>query len=226
MAYKAESFIHDLDKVAKARQEFSGYLSAIADTLTQSEQAGEIASGKLGLESTVDDLELVSRNLGEGVFRLLVLGDMKRGKSTFLNALIGENVLPTDVNPCTAVLTVLGYGQEKRVTVHFKEGQEPEPLDFDTFKQRYTIPPEEAKKLQEEGTSAFPNVAYAEVQYPLTLLEKGVQIIDSPGLNDTEQRNQLTLGFCLSSVPRSRLPWVNSAILKITSKTEDYQFSS
>jgi len=34
MAYKAESFIHDLDKVAKARQEFSGYLSAITDTLT------------------------------------------------------------------------------------------------------------------------------------------------------------------------------------------------
>jgi GTPase SAR1 family protein len=195
MAYKAESFIHDLDKVAKARQEFSGYLSAIADTLIQAEQVGETASGKLGLESTVDDLELVSRNLGEGVFRLLVLGDMKRGKSTFLNALIGENVLPTDVNPCTAVLTVLGYGQDKRVTVHFKDEQEPEPLDFDTFKQRYTIPPEEAKKLQEEGTSAFPNVAYAEVQYPLTLLEKGVQIIDSPGLNDTEQRNQLTLGY-------------------------------
>ncbi|UIE36806.1 dynamin family protein [Leptodesmis sichuanensis] len=195
MAYKAESFISDLDKVAKARQEFSGYLNAIANTLTQAEQEGETASGKLGLESTIEDLELVSRNLGEGVFRLLVLGDMKRGKSTFLNALIGENILPTDVNPCTAVLTVLSYGQDKQVTVHFKDDRAPERLDFETFKQRYTIPPEEAKKLQEEGIIAFPNVAYAEVQYPLTLLEKGVQIIDSPGLNDTEQRNQLTLGY-------------------------------
>ncbi|GAB4319077.1 MAG: hypothetical protein OHK0047_00970 [Leptolyngbyaceae cyanobacterium] len=195
MAYKAESFISDLDKVAKARQEFSGYLNAIANTLTQAEQEGETASGKLGLERTIEDLELVSRNLGEGVFRLLVLGDMKRGKSTFLNALIGENILPTDVNPCTAVLTVLSYGQDKQVTVHFKDDRAPERLDFETFKQRYTIPPEEAKKLQEEGIIAFPNVAYAEVQYPLTLLEKGVQIIDSPGLNDTEQRNQLTLGY-------------------------------
>lgn len=195
MAYKAETFISDLDKVAKARQEFSGYLNAIANTLTQAEQEGETASGKLGLERTIEDLELVSRNLGEGVFRLLVLGDMKRGKSTFLNALIGENILPTDVNPCTAVLTVLSYGQDKQVTVHFKDDRAPERLDFETFKQRYTIPPEEAKKLQEEGIIAFPNVAYAEVQYPLTLLEKGVQIIDSPGLNDTEQRNQLTLGY-------------------------------
>ncbi|WNZ27607.1 dynamin [Leptolyngbya sp. NK1-12] len=195
MADKAESLIHDLDKVAKARQEFAGYLQEIAGTLTEAEQIGETASGKLGLETTIEDLELVSRNLGEGVFRLLVLGDMKRGKSTFLNALIGENVLPTDVNPCTAVLTVLSYGQDKQVTVHFKDGRAPELLDFDSFKQRYTIPPEVAKTLQEQGISAFPDVAYAEVQYPLTLLEKGVQIIDSPGLNDTEQRNQLTLGY-------------------------------
>ena len=195
MVYKAESFINDLDKVAKARQEFSGYLNVMAEALTQAEQEGETASGKLGLESIVDDLELVSQNLGDGVFRLLVLGDMKRGKSTFLNALIGENVLPTDVNPCTAVLTVLSYGQEKQVTVHFKDDRQPESMDFETFKQRYTILPEEAKKLQEEGISAFPDVAYADVKYPLTLLEKGVQIIDSPGLNDTEQRNQLTLGY-------------------------------
>ncbi|HIK57197.1 MAG TPA: dynamin family protein [Synechococcales cyanobacterium M55_K2018_004] len=174
MAYKAESFIHDLDKVAKARQEFSGYLSAIAETLAQAEQEGENTSGKLGFESTIDDLQLVSRNLGEGVFRLLVLGDMKRGKSTFLNALIGESILPTDVNPCTAVLTVLSYGPEKQVTVYFKDEREPEQLDFETFKQRYTIPPEVAKKLQDEGISAFPNVAYAEVQSSMVYAVTGV----------------------------------------------------
>ncbi len=194
MGYKAESFIHDLDKVAKARQEFSGYLNGISETLTQAEQVGETASGKLGLDSTIEDLDLVSHNLAEGEFRLLVLGDMKRGKSTFLNALMGENVLPTNVNPCTAVLTVLSYGESGQVTVHFKDGRQ-ELLDFDSFKQRYTIPPEEAKQLQAEGISAFPDVAYAAVQSPLTLLEKGVQIIDSPGLNDTEQRNQLTLSY-------------------------------
>ena len=169
MVYKAESFINDLDKVSKARQEFSGYLNVMAEALTQAEQEGETASGKLGLESIVDDLELVSQNLGDGVFRLLVLGDMKRGKSTFLNALIGENVLPTNVNPCTAVLTVLSYGQEKQVTVHFKDDRQSESMDFETFKQRYTILPEEAKKLQEEGISAFPDVAYADVKYPLAL---------------------------------------------------------
>lgn len=167
----------------------------MATTISEAETQGGTASGKLGLEPVVQDLNTVSQNLSSDVFRLLVLGDMKRGKSTFLNALMGENLLPTDVNPCTAVLTVLRYGEDKRVTVHFNDGKTPETLTFDAFKQRYTIRPEQAKKLEDAGILAFPDVDYAVVEYPLTLLEKGVEIIDSPGLNDTEARNQLTLNY-------------------------------
>ncbi|QYO63980.1 hypothetical protein [Leptolyngbya sp. 7M] len=83
MADKAESLIHDLDKVAKARQEFAGYLQDIAGTLTETEQIGETASGKLGLESTIEDLELVSRNLSEDVVIL-----MKPFPSTPLQAFV------------------------------------------------------------------------------------------------------------------------------------------
>ena len=128
-------------------------------------------------------------------FRLLVLGDMKRGKSTFLNALIGENLLPSDVNPCTALLTVLRYGAQKKVTVYFNDGTPPEEIDFKSFKRGYTIDPAEAKRLEQEKKLAFPNVDYALVEYPLPLLEKGIEIVDSPGLNDTEARNELSLGY-------------------------------
>ncbi|MEM0981595.1 MAG: dynamin family protein, partial [Cyanobacteria bacterium P01_H01_bin.58] len=119
----------------------------------------------------------------------------KRGKSTFLNALMGENLLPSDVNPCTALLTVLKYGAEKRVEIHFKDGAPPETVDFASFKTQYTIAPEEAKQLEARQEDAFPNVSHAVVTYPLPLLEKGVEIVDSPGLNDTEARNELSLGY-------------------------------
>ena len=120
---------------------------------------------------------------------------MKRGKSTFLNALIGENLLPSDVNPCTALLTILRYGPQKQITVHFLDDTEPETLDFATFKQRYTIDPAEAKTLEDNQELAFPNVSHAVAEYPLPLLEKGVEIVDSPGLNDTEARNELSLSY-------------------------------
>jgi GTPase SAR1 family protein len=187
------AFLNELDRIARIRQSIAAQLSTIATTLTQAE--AEADSGKLGLETEIEDVAIASRNLQQGVFRLLVLGDMKRGKSTFLNALMGENLLPSDVNPCTALLTVLKYGVEKRVTIHFNNGKPSEQIDFAGFKQRYTIDPEEAKSLEQDKKQAFPDISHAVVEYPLALLEKGIEIVDSPGLNDTEARNELSLGY-------------------------------
>ncbi|MEH2392304.1 MAG: dynamin family protein [Nostoc sp.] len=190
-----DRFIQDLERVAQVRSEISVCLSKLAETINKAELAGDYSSGKLSLERDIEDITVASKNLRQGVFRLLVLGDMKRGKSTFLNALIGENLLPSDVNPCTAVLTVLRYGSEKKATIHFNDGKSPQQLDFQNFKYKYTIDPTEAKKLEQEKKQAFPDVDYAVVEYPLTLLEKGIEIVDSPGLNDTEARNELSLGY-------------------------------
>ncbi len=189
------TFINDLERVAQVRAEIAVCLSRMADTINRAELAGDDSSGKLSLSRDIEDVTIASKNLQQGVFRLLVLGDMKRGKSTFLNALIGENLLPSDVNPCTALLTVLRYGQEKNVTIHFNDGKRPQQLDFQSFKYKYTIDPAEAKKLEQEQKPAFPDVDYAVVEYPLALLEKGIEIVDSPGLNDTEARNELSLGY-------------------------------
>jgi len=192
---ETSNFLNDLERVAAVRREIAEILSNIATAINQSELAAAAASGKLGLETDSADIKLASNNLRQGVFRLLVLGDMKRGKSTFLNALIGENLLPSDVNPCTALLTILRYGSEKKVTVYFNDGKSPKQLDFKSFKQNYTIDPAEAKRLEAEKKPAFPDIDCAVVEYPLPLLEKGIEIVDSPGLNDTEARNELSLGY-------------------------------
>ncbi|MCD8485993.1 MAG: dynamin family protein [Desertifilum sp.] len=197
MSYKVETtrFMSSLERVSQVRSQLAHHLANLVSTLKQSEANSQNQSGKLGLEREIADLDKYSQTLQKGVFRLLVLGDMKRGKSTFLNALIGERLLPSDVNPCTAILTLLRYGAEKKVTVYFNDGKAPEEVDFKVFKQRYTIDPSEAKELERQKKLAFPDVDYAVVEYPLPLLEKGIEIVDSPGLNDTEARNELSLGY-------------------------------
>lgn len=191
-----ESFLNDFGKIAQARQEFSNYLFNIATIIEQAES--EIQS-KLEVQKLVGELRTNAQTLKDGVFRLLVLGDMKRGKSTFLNALLGELVLPSDVNPCTAILTKLVYGKQSGVTVYFNDSKPPMPMTLSEFNKHYTIPPDEAKKFEEDKKLAFPDVSHAVIEYPLALLEKGVEIIDSPGLNDTEQRNEMSLGYVRDS---------------------------
>ncbi|MDV2995411.1 MAG: Bacterial dynamin-like protein [Chroococcidiopsis sp. SAG 2025] len=196
MNYKVETenFLKDLERVAQVRVEVANYLEQMAETIELAELEGKISSGGLGLNSHLEDMKAVENNLRQGVFRFLVLENMKQDKSTFLNALLGENLLSSNINSCTAVLTILRYGKEKKVTVYFNDDTKSEQLDFQQFIQTYTLDPSEAKQLEQDDRQAFPNVSYAVVEYPLPLLEKGIEIIDSPGLNEPEARLEGT-GF-------------------------------
>jgi ribosome biogenesis GTPase A len=51
----------------------------------------------------IQRLEELEKRLSQGRFHLAVLGQVKRGKSTFINALLGEEVLPSSVIPLTAI---------------------------------------------------------------------------------------------------------------------------
>jgi hypothetical protein len=66
----------------------------------------------------------------------------------------------------TALLTVLRYGEQKKVTVHFKDGKPAESIYFSAFKTKYTINPAEAKRLEESNEPAFPDVDYLEARLP------------------------------------------------------------
>ncbi len=164
--------------------------AAVLPTLTGED--GAIATAR-------QQVQHVTETLRQGTFRIVVLGDMKRGKSTLLNALLGEPLLPSDVNPCTALLTIIRHGDIPQVTLHYNGEASEKPrtqtLDFDTFKREYTIPPETARQLAEKDEAAFPDISHAVVTYPLPWLESGIELVDTPGLNDTEARNQQVLGY-------------------------------
>jgi translocation and assembly module TamA len=66
--------------------------------------------------------ELNSR-YAEGRFHLAVLGQVKRGKNTLLNALIGESILPTGVVPLTAAPPFIRYAETPKTIMQYECGQ-------------------------------------------------------------------------------------------------------
>jgi ribosome biogenesis GTPase A len=56
----------------------------------------------------------LSDKLSSNRFNLAVLGQMKRGKSSFINALLGTGILPTGIVPLTSVMTKIKYGRSGR----------------------------------------------------------------------------------------------------------------
>jgi GTP-binding protein EngB required for normal cell division len=131
--------------------------------------------------------ELQSR-LGEGRFRLAVLGQFKRGKSTLLNALLGEPLLPTGVLPLTAIPTILQYGFQRRVHVLLRDGRREEHEgSAEALAQVLT-----RYVTERENPANRLGVARVEVEHPAPLLARGVEIIDTPGIGSTIPQNTRT----------------------------------
>lgn len=119
---------------------------------------------------------------------LMVMGSFSTGKSSFINALVGEEIAAVEAKPTTAVVTKLCYGQQDKLLLHFRDGkvQSATPQEFT----RMTAVNDE-EKLNE----VHEKLDYVERQMPLDIL-KQVSIIDSPGLNDVkEKRSEATERF-------------------------------
>jgi len=158
------------------------------------EDAGYLESLGPAYAPYAKSLELLKGRLSEGRFHLAILGQFKRGKSTLLNALIGEQILPSSVIPLTAVPTLIQYGEEKAVRVRFTGGRDDSRYQSDDpgMIRKYV----ETYVSEEINPHNKMNVLQVEIFWPSRLLGRGVVLIDTPGVGSTHQHNtEMTLTF-------------------------------
>ena len=119
--------------------------------------------------------------LSLGLFRLVVMGEIKKGKSSLINALLGEpDLLPTASDIATSTVYKILYGPEPACTVFF----EADPEKPDEPGRTLTI---DRAQLPEYGTEdGNPNnakcVDFIGLELPHPLLREGLVIIDTPGV--------------------------------------------
>src|SRR5436309_1746316 len=59
--------------------------------------------------------------LASNRYQVLVVGEAKRGKSSFVNALIGRDLLPTDVDVATSQVFRLAHAEQESYRVRFED---------------------------------------------------------------------------------------------------------
>ncbi len=176
-------------------------------------EASAVTSG-LNMSKEKELAELSDKTQND-TFKIMVTGTFKNGKSTFINALLGEEILPAYALPCTAVINEVKYGTEKKAILYFRnplpdplpenlaeravchmnkyKGKPIPPLEipYDEIED-YVVIPMGADEKQMKLQSPYEKV---ELFYPMELLKNGVEIIDSPGLNEDETRTKVTMDY-------------------------------
>jgi len=141
-----------------------------------------VLAHEVNLPSVAEEAQTLRSRLAEGRFYVACVGQFKRGKSTLINALLGEAVLPVGVTPVTAVVTVIRYGTEKAARIKRTgeawEAIEPNQLPAFVTEERN---PENQKQIEA-----------VEIFYPSPLLASGMCLVDTPGIGSVFAGNTRT----------------------------------
>jgi hypothetical protein len=146
----------------------AGAANVVATRLERLAQiAAELGDHVLAADARADHDRLV-----EARFFVACLGQFKRGKSTLLNALVGEPILPVGVVPVTSVVTILRYGDPRAAIVHFSDGHT-ELIALDAIAMFID-------ERQNPGNRR--QAAIVDVALPSPILRDGLCLVDTPGL--------------------------------------------
>ncbi len=140
--------------------------------------AEEIA-GRYGVSALTPLVSSCRAFARDRVLNVAVLGRFKAGKSSFLNRLLGRDLLPVGVVPVTSVVTEIRYGPKERAEVRYLDGRAHEaPLEDIGAYIDETRNPENHKR-----------VALVTVELPALGRFRGVRFVDTPGLESVLSHN-------------------------------------
>lgn len=160
---------------------------------------------QFGINTLSPQVEACQRLISEQeTIDVVVFGNFKAGKSSFLNNLMGQNILPVGVLPLTAIITRLRSGDSVKAKVQFLDGTSQD------------VPVAEVGNYIAEAKNPgnAKRVADVLIQTPSLERYRGLQFIDTPGLNSVYAHNTET--------SRNWLPQVGAALLTISA---DHPFS-
>lgn len=185
---------------------YAGYKETVEGLTADLEQLLKL-SEEIALVNTADSIRETIDKAKEEHFEVAIVGEFKRGKSTLINALLGQEILPADVLPATATLNRVTYSEEPYVQVEYKNGQS-EKVEIDRLEEYVT-------KLTTESEMKAETVKEATVYYDTEFCRNNVDIIDTPGLNDDEQMTNVTLSI---------IPKIDAAVFVISANSPFSQF--
>src|SRR5262245_37311529 len=120
----------------------------------------------LDMEGEAQAAKQLKQTVTRETFKILIIGEFNTGKTTFINALLGAEVLPMKATPATAIINQLRYGEKPSARLYFRE-QDKEPIDIPIDKlNEYVLIKSDESAEEEIRESPF---SHAEIWWPLEL---------------------------------------------------------
>ena len=169
-----------MESTSKTYFNYQAMLSQVNESMAD---LGDVCD-ELGLKEYADSLKTSREHMKNRVFSVGVMGEFRRGKSTVINALLGRDIVPSDIVPTSATLNYIRWDAAPRADIIFKDGTSKE-VPVDDLSKYIT-------KITKESEEIAVTVDRSVVYYPCPFCQNGVEIVDTPGLNDDERMTAIS----------------------------------
>jgi uncharacterized protein in xynA 3'region (fragment) len=131
-------------------------------------------------ESDIETMKKLIQKASVNEVSVLICGEFKRGKSSFINAFLGEDVCPTDPGIATAVVSIIKYGPSKKVTRLYGDSKnlKSEIVPFDNI-----------EKYAKGSSMEVDNTMMLVIELPSEKLKDGLVLMDTPGVGGLDPRH-------------------------------------
>ena len=156
-----------LDRAEVVRKQTVAALSSLTET-----------ARAFRLPDPAPNLAHYGKKLKDNTFQVLVVGEAKRGKSTFVNALIGRDILPTDVDIATSQVFRVCHAESEAYRLHYEDESQKEisVADLHLYGSQAAADADGVPRPDEKI------IRWIEVDVPAQFLPPNVRILDTPGL--------------------------------------------
>lgn len=155
---KMNSFFQQLTQLAEG----------IEQELSESQRSG-----------IVEELRRAKERYDKKEIYALFCGETKAGKSSLINNILGEDICTVDSGVCTNTNTLIRYGEKEIITVYFEKSDDDVEEPVPSVIQRAEIDKFVSEK---ENKNNKRRVKVIEIELPNKHLQKGLVLIDTPGL--------------------------------------------
>lgn len=160
-----------------------GFMIKNSEIVNLAEQVRELALSNDQADIADDVQNKVIDYLTKSEINIPFLGEFSVGKSSILNRLLEENILPLNVKPTTSVITEIRYGDHKTFFLGNADGAR-QNMSEDEFRNRAS------------GVIPSPPDCKLEVLLPQPFLDNNLCLVDTPGVHSmNDQHQEITYGF-------------------------------
>lgn len=177
-ANKLRTFIDQISPIAE--------IYGKKDRLIKNEQ-GDAIEEKCTISKIHDNITELENSTS-----VLFCGEFKRGKSSLVNAIIGEKLCPTAIGIATSVVSIIRYGTAKKAYRYYGNLLE----DTDSLKKE-EIEWQDIEKYTMGDVLDIDNTILVEFFYPAPFLKDGITIIDTPGIGGLDPRHAILTHMAL-----------------------------